>query len=148
MGLDMMLYRKNEGSLEEVGYWRKANQIHNWFVQNVQEGTDDCGEYDVTREQLSELLGICRQILDEVRVSEGEIRNGKRYQNGVWEDIIETGFVVENPEVCEALLPSTSGFFFGSTDYDEYYMEDIRNTVEILEKVLGEEGDFVYRSSW
>lgn len=20
----------------EVGYWRKANQIHNWFVENVQ----------------------------------------------------------------------------------------------------------------
>jgi hypothetical protein len=21
---------------EEVGYWRKANQIHRWFVENVQ----------------------------------------------------------------------------------------------------------------
>ena len=25
-----------------VGYWRKANAIHNWFVQNVQDGRDEC----------------------------------------------------------------------------------------------------------
>lgn len=27
---------------EEVGYWRKANAIHGWFVDNVQKGNDDC----------------------------------------------------------------------------------------------------------
>ena len=25
-----------------VGYWRKANAIHNWFVQNVQDNRDEC----------------------------------------------------------------------------------------------------------
>jgi len=30
--------------VEEVGYWRKANQIHNWFVENVQNGIDECQE--------------------------------------------------------------------------------------------------------
>ena len=40
---------------EEVGYWRKANQIHNWFVNHVQNGVDDCGSYLVTKEQLQEL---------------------------------------------------------------------------------------------
>ena len=29
----------------EVLMWRKANAIHNWFVQNVQKGVDDCGVY-------------------------------------------------------------------------------------------------------
>ena len=29
---------------EELGYWRKANQIHRWFVENVQDGVDNCGE--------------------------------------------------------------------------------------------------------
>ena len=24
--------------------WRKANHIHQWFVQNVQDGNDDCGD--------------------------------------------------------------------------------------------------------
>jgi Asp-tRNA(Asn)/Glu-tRNA(Gln) amidotransferase B subunit len=49
--------------VEEVGYWRKANQIHNWLVQNVQEGEDDCGEYDVHEEQLEELLELCKKVL-------------------------------------------------------------------------------------
>jgi len=31
---------------ENVGYWRKANHIHAWFVENVQNGVDDCkGNY-------------------------------------------------------------------------------------------------------
>lgn len=47
----------------EVGYWRKANQIHNWFVQNVQGGEDDCGRYYVGEDQLRELLGVVEQVL-------------------------------------------------------------------------------------
>ena len=27
---------------KEVMYWRKANYIHNWFVENIQNGSDDC----------------------------------------------------------------------------------------------------------
>ena len=28
--------------LEDVGYWRKANAIHNYFVQRCQNGVDEC----------------------------------------------------------------------------------------------------------
>ena len=33
------------GATVEVtcAYWRKANQIHNWFVTNIQGGNDNCG---------------------------------------------------------------------------------------------------------
>lgn len=31
--------------MEDAGYWRKANAIHRWFVDNVQHGDDDCREY-------------------------------------------------------------------------------------------------------
>ena len=27
----------------DVGYWRKANAIHDWFVKNIQDGKDNCG---------------------------------------------------------------------------------------------------------
>ena len=27
--------------IEEMIYWRKANAIHNWFVENCQEGVDE-----------------------------------------------------------------------------------------------------------
>lgn len=47
----------------EIGYWRKSNQIHNWFVENVQGGDDDCGYYEVSKEKLIELLNDCQKVL-------------------------------------------------------------------------------------
>jgi hypothetical protein len=46
-----------------VGYWRKANAIHKWFVENVQKGTDDCNSYHVPREKLQELRDTCERVL-------------------------------------------------------------------------------------
>lgn len=46
-----------------MGYWRKANQIHAWFVKNVQNGEDNCGSYYVAREQLEELKELCINVL-------------------------------------------------------------------------------------
>lgn len=55
---------------ENVGYWRKANHIHKWFVGNVQDGNDDCGEYEVSEDKLSELLGICKAVLNDQSLAE------------------------------------------------------------------------------
>jgi len=44
-------------------YWRKANAIHAWFVENVQNGVDDCREYSVEREQLEELMNLCASVI-------------------------------------------------------------------------------------
>jgi len=46
-----------------VGYWRKQNAIHNWFVQNCQDGNDDCQQVSVDRDQLEELRDTCRKVL-------------------------------------------------------------------------------------
>lgn len=102
-----------------VGYWRKSNQIHHWFVENIQGGVDECQEALVGREKLVELKENCEQVL-------------------------------ESPVLAEQILPVSEGFFFGSTEYDEYYFEDIKDTVKIIDRVLQmpEEWDFVYQSSW
>ena len=110
------------GVMEQVGYWRKANQIHQWFVDNVQDGEDDCDYHnEVTKECLEDLLCICQQVLD-------------------------------NHDLAYELLPTQSGFFFGGTEYDEYYFDDIKDTIEIIKNVL-ETTDFdkemiYYVSSW
>ena len=44
-------------------YWRKVNAVHNWFVNNVQKGEDDCGEYYVSQDKLLELLQTCKNAL-------------------------------------------------------------------------------------
>lgn len=47
----------------KVMYWRKANAIHDWFVKNVQDGQDNCREYEVGREQLAELRELCDRVI-------------------------------------------------------------------------------------
>jgi hypothetical protein len=106
----------------KVGYWRKANQIHNWFVENVQDEKDDCAEYNVSRGQLEELVQVCK----DVKAS-------------------------KHPDVVNDLLPPSAGFFFGSYEIDDWYWEQIDDTIEQLERVLAKvpEGwSFAYQSSW
>ena len=139
--------------IEDVGYWRKANQIHNWFVENIQNGVDDCCYHgEVTKEDLEELLYICERVLNSCELVDGHVCNGYTFENGKAVPTMETGKYVKDSSIAEELLPSTSGFFFGSTDYDEYYVDDIKNTIDIITKVL-ETTDFdtqmiCYISSW
>lgn len=135
---------------EQVGYWRKANAIHRWFVDNVQEGVDDCREAYVSREQLTELRDLCIHVLKAIELKAGKVHNGTKYKDGVKTQIYEDGEVIVDSRIAEDLLPTASGFFFGSKDYDQWYITDLRETVEIIEPLLiGEEsGDFYYHSSW
>lgn len=105
--------------VEEIGYWRKSNHIHRWFVENVQKNVDDCRAYYVGRELLEKLLEDCKQVK-------------------------------ANPTLAETTIPTQSGFFFGGTDYDEWYFKDIDDTIQILEEALSDKEayDFEYYSSW
>lgn len=49
----------------EVMYWRKANAIHRWFVDNVQDGVDECQESYIEPEKLYELRDICCAVLED-----------------------------------------------------------------------------------
>lgn len=113
----------NLGSIRstvEVAYWRKVNSVHQWFVDNCQNGKDDCHKSYVSREHLIELRDICQAIL-------------------------------ADHSLAEELLPTQSGFFFGSTEFDEYYFSDLEDTVTQLNNVLvnvPDDWDFEYQSSW
>jgi hypothetical protein len=62
--------------------------------------------------------------------------------------------VLEDHSKAEKLLPSTNGFFFGSTDYDSRYFNDLEYTKETISKILDKwdtdykNWDFYYQSSW
>ena len=46
-----------------VGYWRKANAIHGWFVNELAGGVDECQEIYVPREKLAELRELCASVI-------------------------------------------------------------------------------------
>jgi len=114
---------------DEVIYWRKANQIHNWFVMNIQKGKDDCGVYEVSINQLKDLLETIDLVLKTKIIRKGNLHN-----------------------YSKKLLPTTSGFFFGSVDYDEDYINTLKVTKQQLTKFIKLNQDRVmkitYSSSW
>jgi hypothetical protein len=132
----------------EIGYWRKANAIHKWFVDNVQDGKDECQRSYVTRKQLQQLRDLCQRVLDSVKVRDGDCLASTMYKaDGTVENKFVPGRVVTNPGVCAELLPTISGFFFGAVEYNEWYLKDLEKTIEILDKVPSW-GDLYYRASW
>jgi hypothetical protein len=57
----------------------------------------------------------------------------------------------KNEAVAQEYLPTESGFFFGNTEYDEYYWSDLKYTLKELTRVLdsADEGvEFSYQASW
>ena len=138
---------------EQVGYWRKANHIHQWFVDNIQNGIDDCSYHDeVTKEKLEKLLDVCQKVLSGSKLVSGKVYVGASFQNGTWTENYEDGLIVEDSSVAEKLLPTQSGFFFGGTQYDEWYFKDVEDTIDIITKVLATtdfENEMIYYcSSW
>ena len=112
---------RTTGVVVMVHQWRKANAIHKWFVDNVQDGEDDCGKYSVSMEHIKKLWATCVAVLEEKTLA------------------------VE-------LLPTENGFFFGSTDYDDWYWEDVSATKAMCERILNNASwnnwEFTYQASW
>jgi len=138
MGLDQMLYRRNYVGntykitvenpdekynlpkidadkivdvVEEVMYWRKANQIHKWFVDNIQNGVDDCGTYAVSLEKLQELVDLCKQVLENPQkasellpTQSGFFFGGIEYDEYYFEDLEKT------IKGLEEIMPTIDGF--------------------------------------
>lgn len=148
--IDGIIPEKIKYIAEEVAYWRKANQIHNWFVQNIQDGNDDCGEYYVSKDKLKELVELCKKVVNNSTLIDGDIITGQSLKDGEWQNNIKLGKIIEDSSLAKELLPTSSGFFFGGTQYDEYYLSDLQDTITMLEPYIKEDiiGDFYYSSSW
>jgi hypothetical protein len=109
-------------------YWRKANAVHGWFVDNCQDGVDDCGTYPVDGEQLARLRSVCLDAL--AAYAEGDA------------------------EKAGEIMSPRAGFFFGGTDVDQWWVEDLRHTASEIDRVINLAAstpgriDFAYHSSW
>jgi hypothetical protein len=111
-----------------AAYWRKANAIHSWFVENCQDGIDECQLTPVHPEQLAHLKATCETARD--------------------------AYLAGDARKAAEIMTPRSGFFFGSTDVDEWYFEDLVNTVNEIDRLVNLAArtpgvvHFAYRSSW
>lgn len=122
--LDRNFMSEQETHSYQVGYWRKANAIHGWIVNNLADGEDKCQEIYMSLESIKQLISVCQDVFTD-------------------------------PSEAERLLPPEEGFFFGSQEIDEWYMEDIKYTIKLFEKIKafleseqGEEYRCIYQASW
>lgn len=113
-----------------AGYWRKANAIHQWFIDNA--GVDDdCRAFDVDLDALHNLREIIVKILKPYDASD----------------------IKKAQTLAEELLPTSSGFFFGDTEYNDDYFDMLRDTLEILNNEIAlahtfSKNDFSFDISW
>lgn len=106
----------------EVMYWRKANAIHKWFVENVQKGVDDCGSYYVSIEDLTKLRDDIKKVID---------------NNNLASEVLppQSGFFFGNTETDE--------WYFKSLSETLERLDFILSNEEIFKDV-----DFEYSSYW
>lgn len=116
MGLDAWLFASNTKDENDepertdentLAYWRKANQVHSYFIRTCHPNhIEDDGW--------------------------GNVLVGSEVLPDLYERCRQ---IVTEPHRAPELLPTTEGFFFGSTNYDEFYMQDIKETIAVLEAV-------------
>jgi hypothetical protein len=148
-----------------VAYWRKSNAIHGWIVRNLAKGVDECQRISMWREDIVSLRDACVRALDnrsnalpnEVPKSI-ELKEDDSSPNEVMNKMMSV-FAEEakkkdtNVTVADPLeLEPMGGFFFGSTDKDEYFYSDVERTVEVLNAILAstteDDYGFYYQASW
>lgn len=121
MGLDSTLYVRGE-HIEKDVYWRKANFIHRYFT----EGWEERGYEDDNCTDFMVTVNDIEQLRDLCKE------------------------VLEDNSKAPELLPTQNGFFFGSTDYDEWYFTDVEYTKQEMDNLLKcdiENADMWY-SAW
>lgn len=118
MGLDIFFYKakeykENREEAKSIGYLRKCNVVYGYAQNELGINEDECTSI-FNHSELVDLKERCLRV----------------------QEILKDGFTDEAIEKVEEILPTQEGFFFGSTDYDEYYLTQVEETLEVVEKIL------------
>ncbi|MBO7615009.1 MAG: hypothetical protein J6T15_04875 [Bacilli bacterium] len=153
MGLDHGIYIKKIGKgnnkFKDVAYFRKCNQVHGWFLRNCvsrefKDPNEWCGSMvKIEKQDLESLLQDIEKVLEVSKLKKGKVIVdydykmilGHKYKRPVKME----GSVIKNPKTAKKLLPCCKGFFFGSYNYDDFYLDQLYDVkmqlIEILKTV-------------
>ena len=106
--------------LEEVAYWRKFNALHIWFVNNIQNSVDDCGEYHISKQNVIKLLSTLKQVdTDNSKAEEllpavgGFFFGGTHYDGWYFENVKRSIKIFE--EVLQNIEIPNSYYYYSSS---------------------------------
>ena len=98
----------------------------------------NCDYAEISKEQLEELKKTCEIVAKKCKLIPSKIvkvnvltKDGIKQKRQFSKKVI-------NKKVAEKYLPTMEGFFFGGTEYDDYYIADVKHTIEEIDKVLKE----------
>ena len=123
------IYDRNFKSVQtetiyQIGYFRKFNALHSYIVKTFADGIDNCQDIILYKEDVEQI----KKVLDDVLNAHQQVEKAKE------------------------ILPTQSGFFFGGTDYDEFYFEDVKDAADLMQSFLDnfdfENYHLVYQASW
>ena len=123
------IYDRNFKSVQtetsyQIGYFRKFNALHSYIVKTFANGIDNCQDIILYKEDVEKIKKVLDDVLN----------------------------VHQQAEKAKELLPTQSGFFFGGTDYDEFYFEDVKDAADLMQNLLDnfdfENYKLVYQASW
>ena len=121
LGIKSELGKLNEITWEAI-YWRKSNQIHQWFVDNCQKGIDECQKSDVSIKQLEELRDICKKVMDNHDLAKELLP-------------VQSGFFFGSDEYGK--------WYFQDVEFTFNEITKLLNNLNKDDKI-----DFYYQSSW
>ena len=135
--------------VEEIAYWRKFNALHNWFVLNCANGVDNCERMYVSKEKIAELVNTLKEVkfsLDKSKIKIVKVEIGLKGDDILYDNIE----IFDDTSIADELFPTASGFFFGGTEYNQSYYDEVVESIEFFEEVLADDsdGDYYYQASW
>ena len=92
----------------EVAYFRKVNFLLPYFGYE-----ENCSEIVIDKCEVEELIDDCKRVLGSKDTDDAE-------------------------SVADELLPTEEGFFFGNTDYDEWYFNDVQGVMDKFTEILND----------
>ncbi len=120
---------KNVRYIEELfGEFRKFNALHSYVVDNFGGGKDEC---QVIYLDIDNLIQIHEML-----------------------SLVKESLSIGDKVIASQTLPPSEGFFFGSTEIDEWYEKDVNEAVEVFGKIIeehsivGYNASYSYQASW
>jgi hypothetical protein len=149
MGLDHGFIQKRKGLEDKYYTFRKANHIHAYMINNFHNGIDDQKDFKVPISGIEEFQGVLKRVIKSLEESPKKtisIKVGRRNDEDIYRDVE----VFEDTSVAEELLPTRSGFFFGSTEYDDWYLEQCKEALEMCNEIMTSypKGTIIYWCWW